>query len=321
MAVDASVSPGRRHGVLGPIQSTRAAVILQYVKRTYDDPDDVFQEFADLWKAETAEDLHRVLTLHQPFRSSADWFEPYSLLRRHHKREPHTSTITATLLLTDMRWRKGVGRLVQRIADSGMIEDADLDLLARTFVAAGDHVYWEVPESWFGAESIAISIEHEADVANSTDEIVDEESVEDERVVVARRVHPPLRRWAVAHLMARDPNTWRAVLINARDRSGTDGTAMMEGLFDGLDHVPDAAHGVIIDVGLAWPRANVRKKALERFADLGHRQLAHELALCDPSARIRERAPTLIEAKPTVLDAAVDPGLKTVTDPGQESLF
>ena len=183
MAVDASATPGRRHGVLDPIQSTRAAARLQHVKRTYDDPDDVFQEVADLWKAETAEDLHRVLTLHQPFRSSADWFEPYSLLRRHHKSEPHTSTVTAILLLTDTRWRKGVGRLVQRIADSGMLEDADLDLLARTFAAAGDHVYWEVPESWFGAESIVISIEREAAVANNTDEMVDEESVEEERVV------------------------------------------------------------------------------------------------------------------------------------------
>ena len=82
------------------------------------------------------------------------------------------------------------------------------------------------------------------------------------------------------------------MLINALDRSGTDGTAMIEGLFDGLDHVPDATHGVIIDVGIAWPRANVRKKALDRFADLGHRQLAHDVALCDLSARIREWAPT-----------------------------
>jgi hypothetical protein len=286
------------------------------VNRTHDDSNDLFAEFANLWTAETAEDLHRVLALQQPIRSSADWFEPFQLLTRQHKSEPSASTVTATLLLTDMRWRKGVGRLVHRIAESGMIDAADLDMLARTFVAAGDHVYWEIPESWFGDESIVISIEGEADAANDADEMLDEETA-----VVARRVHPPLRRWAVAYLVARDPSKWGALLTNARDRSGTDGTAMMGGLFDGLDHVPDAARRVIIDIGIDWPRANVRKRALERLADLGDRQLAHDRALGDTSAQIRKWAPALLETEPAAPDEAVDPGVETVTDPAQESLF
>ena len=48
MVVDASATPWRRHGVLGPIQSTRAAARLHRVKRTYDDPDDLSPEPADL---------------------------------------------------------------------------------------------------------------------------------------------------------------------------------------------------------------------------------------------------------------------------------
>lgn len=288
------------------------------MKRNYDDPDDLFQEFADLWTAKTAEELHRVLTLHQPFRSSADSFEPYSLLAKHHKSEPHTSTVTATLLLTDMRWRKGVGRLVQRIAESGMIEDADLDLLARTYVTAGDHVYWEVPESWFSAESIVITIAGESDNAHDTDEAPDEKGT-----VVARRVHPPLRRWAVAHVVARDPNTWRPLLTNARDRSGTDGAAMMAGLFDGFDHLPDAARRAIISAGIDWSRGNIRRMALERFADLGHRQLAHDIAVLDANAKVRKWAPALLEPEPTppAPDAAVDPDVEITTDSGQDSLF
>lgn len=286
------------------------------MNQTDDESSDLFGEFAVLWTAATAEDLHRVLALHQPIRSSADWFEPYALLTRHHKSEPHTSTVTATLLLTDMRWRKAVGRLANRIAESDMIDADDLDLLAGTYVTADDYVYWEVPESWFSDESIVIWNEGDSDAANVADEILD-----DEIAVVARRVHPPLRRWGVAHLVARDPSKWPALLTNARDRSGTDGTAMMEGLFDGFDHVPDAAQRVIIDSGIDWPRASIRKKALARLADLGDRQLAHDRALRDTSARLREWAPTLLETRPTVLDAAVDPGVKTVTDPGQESLF
>jgi len=291
------------------------------MEQTYDDADDLLHEFAVLWSTETAEDLHRALALQQPMRSSADWFSPYSLLTRHHKNEPHTSTVTAFLLLTDIRWRKGVGRLVNRIADSDMIDADDLALLARTFVKAGDYVYWKVPDSWLRDESIVISIEHESDAANNADEMVGEESVEDERVVVARRVHPPLRRWAVAHMVVLDPKTWRALLTDARDRSGTNGTAMMAGLFDGLDRLPDAASMAIIGQGLDWPRANIRKKGLERFADLGHRQLAHDLALCDPSARIRRWAPALLETETAAPDEPADPNVETITPPAQDSLF
>ncbi|MEA2010240.1 MAG: hypothetical protein U9N78_06010 [Actinomycetota bacterium] len=287
---------------------------------THDDSDDFLAEFADLWSAETADDLHRVLALQQPFRSSADWFEPYSLLARHHKSEPHTSTVTATLLLTDMRWRKGVSRLVRGIAESGIIDAADLDILARTFVGAGDHIYWEVPESWFGNEWIEIYLDGGTATANDTDD-GDDEVLDNQRMVVARRVHPPLRRWAVAHLVTRDPSEWGPLLVNARDRSSRDGAAMVRGLLDGLDFLPDATRRAIVDVGVDWPQVGVRKHALEWLADLGDRQLAHDRALEDTSERIREWAPALLETEPTVPDETVDPGVGTATDSAQESLF
>ena len=62
-----------------------------------DDSDGLFTEFYNLWTADTADDLHSVLALYQPIRSSSDWFEPYQLLARHNKSESHTSTVTATL--------------------------------------------------------------------------------------------------------------------------------------------------------------------------------------------------------------------------------
>lgn len=303
-----------------PDRFTPVPAKLQRVHRTHHNSDDFFADFADLWTAETADDLHRVLALQQPFRSSADWFEPYSLLARHHRSEPHTSPVTAALLLTDMRWRKGVGRLVRRVAKSGIIDAADLDVLARTFVAAGDHVYWEVPESWFGNEWTEVYLDGDAAAANDTAS-GDDQVFDDERVVVTRRIHPPLRRWAVAHLVARDPSEWGPLLVNARDRSSRDGAAMMRGLLDGLDLVPDATRRMIVDVGVDWPQAGVRKHALEWLADLGDRRLAHDRALQDTSARIREWAPALLESEPTALDEAVGPGVGTVTDPAQESLF
>ena len=287
------------------------------MNRTNDDSGDLFAEFFDLWTADTTDDLHRVLVLHQPMRSSSDWFEPYQLLAHHHKSEPHTSTVTATLLLTDSRWRKGVWRLVRRIADSGMIDVADLDMLATTFVVADDHVYWEIPDSWFGDESVEICIEHDAvDEEEGIDETPD-----DETVVAARRVHAPLRRWAAARLVARDPTAWEELFVSTLDRRGADGAAILRGLLDESDRLPDPARRVVIDAGVDWPRAGVRKQAIERLAELGDRHTAHTLALADASARIRRWAPALLETDTAAPDEPVDPGVETVTPPAQDSLF
>jgi hypothetical protein len=287
------------------------------VNRTNDDPDGLVAEFVDLWTADTADDLHRVLALYHPIRSSSDWFEPYQLLARHHKSEPHTSTVTATLLLTDARWRKGVGRLVRRMADSGMIDVADLDMLAITFVTADDHVYWEIPESWFGDESLVIHIEHDAIDA---EERVDE-AQGDETVVAARRVHAPLRRWAAARLVARDSTAWEELFVSALDRRGADGTAILSGLLDESDRLPGPAKRIVIDAGIDWPRAGVRKQALERLAELGDRHTAHTVALADASARIRRWAPALLETETAAPDEPVAPNVETVTPPAQDSLF
>lgn len=279
---------------------------------SYDnDSDDLFTEFFNLWTADTANDLHRVLALYQPIRSSSDWTEPYQLLAQHNKSEPHTSTVTATLLLTDARWRKGVGQLVRHIADSGMIDVADLDMLAITFVTADDHVYWEIPGSWFGDESVAIHIEHDAiDPQEGVDEAPGEETV-----VTARRVHPPLRRWATARLVARDPTAWEELFDSALDRRGADGAAILSGLLDESDRLFGPAQRIVIDAGIDWPRAGVRKHALERLAELGDRHTAHTLALADASARIRRWAPALLETEP------VAPNVETVTPRAQDSLF
>jgi hypothetical protein len=64
----------------------------------WSDPDEGAREFVELWSAPTADALHRVLVLQQPIRSSADAFEPFSLLEKHHEAEPMSSVVTATLL-------------------------------------------------------------------------------------------------------------------------------------------------------------------------------------------------------------------------------
>lgn len=173
------------------------------------DRDDLGAEFFDLWTAETSDDLRRVLVLHSPMRSSADAFEPYALLSKHHKVDPSSTAVTAMLMVTDIRWRGGAGNLIRRIEQSGMVDDGPLDLLAEAFLAAGDALFWEVPDEWFGVE-ILIAID-EAD-----QEFVEGEEDDDERPTVARRqVYPPLRRWAAGRLVGRDPQRWGDVYERA----------------------------------------------------------------------------------------------------------
>lgn len=97
------------------------------------DPEDGMGEVFELWSAETAHDLHRILALYPPIRPSADAHEPFALLQKHHETESSTSAVTAMLLLTDRRWRGGVGKLVHRIAESDILDEEQLDLFAQTF--------------------------------------------------------------------------------------------------------------------------------------------------------------------------------------------
>jgi hypothetical protein len=115
-------------------------------------PEDVGAEFFDLWTAETTDDLRRILVLYPPLRRTADALEPFVLLSKHHEKDPAGSPVTTMLMVTDIRWRDGAGRLIRRIEQSGIVDDRALDLLAEAFLAAGDALFWDVPDGWFGDE-------------------------------------------------------------------------------------------------------------------------------------------------------------------------
>jgi hypothetical protein len=123
----------------------------------------------------------------------ADAFEPYFLLSKHHEAEPEQTLATAVLLLTDARWRKGASHLVRRIADGGLLDEEQLDLLARTFLAAEDAVYWTVPADWFATVGIEIALDVAVDEEDEEEEDEDEED-EDGPVVARRELAPPRAR-------------------------------------------------------------------------------------------------------------------------------
>jgi hypothetical protein len=263
------------------------------------DADDGLQELFDLWSASTADALHRVLVLHPPVRSSFDALQPLALLHKHHETEPESSPTTALLVLTDRRWGNGSWRLVRQIADSEILGAGQLDLLAGAFLAASDAVYWRVPDEWFaGGAGIVIDLDghgahdlgHEAGGRGP--------------IVARRDVFPPLRRWAAAHQVAREPAAWAALLARAGELNARHAGAVVAGLLDRIDVLTPRVQSVLINEAVTCPHRTVRRLALELIAARDGADAARHLAQCDPCARIRAWAATLVGSSPT--DQAVE---------------
>jgi hypothetical protein len=53
-----------------------------------------------------------------------------------------------SLMLTHVKWKPAVGGLATSIAESGIFDKEQLELLARSFVSAGDAFYWRLPAHW-----------------------------------------------------------------------------------------------------------------------------------------------------------------------------
>ncbi|MFI5042763.1 MAG: hypothetical protein ACHQNA_13120 [Acidimicrobiales bacterium] len=256
------------------------------------DADAGFREVVELWSATTADDLHRVLVLHPPVRRSPDADEPFALLRRLHETEPATTIVTAVLLLTDLRWRDGISHLVRHIEASDVLDADQLDLLARTFIAANDAVYWEVPDAWFGEGSVIIELDDDDEDTGG------EPRAPDGRAVARRQIVPPLRRWAATREVTRAPDTWTALLARARELDARSAAAIAAGLLDGIDSLSPPVQGLLIHQAIRWPDQAVRRLGLGLFADREGPEAAKALAENDPNKRIRDWADSLVNPPP-----------------------
>jgi len=246
------------------------------------DPEVCLGELVSLWTAVGADALHRILVLQSGGRSSADSFEPMALFTKHHASEPGTSEATAMLLLTDERWR--------------LLTDEQLDGLAIRFLAADRYVYWQVPDAWFTAESVALVVSDDA--GEDAGEDADEAAVSEAPARAARGVAPPLRRWAAARVVAREPGARERLLAAAQDLDARHGAAVVAGMFDSIEFMPAAEQARLVTMGTTWPHQHVRRAALEVVAARDGADVAFRLAHTDPNAKIRAWAATLPRPTP-----------------------
>jgi hypothetical protein len=233
------------------------------------------RELAGLWLAETADDLHRVLALVPAVRATSDAYEPMDLLRTHHEREPASTMNTAVLVLTDRRWKGAVGPIVRRVEAGCLLSPADLDALARTFIAAGTHVFWPAPAEWWA----------EGDMPASSDRL--------RPVVVKRPVYPPVRRWAAHRLVRADAGVWPSLVKRSEELGGAGGAALWTGLLDAVDELAPRVRSLVIDLALTSSRGVVRQAALTCVGRLDGPDRAYELGRRDPNAHVREHVDRL----------------------------
>jgi hypothetical protein len=204
------------------------------------------ETFVELQRASTVDELWKVLLAWHGIGSSSVWEEPFILFRRFHADDPDGAAVTAALLCTDHRWRKASHHLVVRLVESGGLSDADQHQLAEWFVAASLGI--EIAAETFDAPDVVLAGERLADGP--------------EIVVVSRAIWPPLRRWAAAHLVRRDPSRWRDLLDSATGLSSGNAAALAAGVMDSAEHIPANEQAVAVAVGLDSGSGIVRLAAL-----------------------------------------------------------
>jgi hypothetical protein len=238
---------------------------------------------ADLIALHTAagvEDLWRALVVGPGLRYGQS-FDAVGLFKRHHGNGEPGALGTALLLCTDGRWDGDSGRLVRALVATGTLGDGDIGQLIECFLWS-DRYRVTYPAGWVSAEWLEIDVGDAPDTRGSRLVRIDPDSP----VSMERPIAPPLRRWAAATALRRDPRMLTSLAGRALELDSRDGAAVMAGVLDAIDALDDRAARRAIELGLDWPRGSVRIQALDLLA-ASDAELARSLAAVDPDAKVR----------------------------------
>ena len=226
------------------------------------------ETFVDLHSAATVEQLWSVLLGWHGIRGSAAWDEPYLLFRKFHRDEPTDAEVTAALLCTDHRWRNASHRLIDHLAEPGLLSAAQLDMLA----------------DWFTRDAFEIEVATEARVRRM--------GPGDKTISTSRRpIWPPLRRWAARHQVERRPERWRDVIEGGSTLPSRDSTAIVAGVMDAAEHVAPSHLPTLVSIGTGHGSGVVRLAALPVLAKTEGLDAAMAQARSDRSAKVRAWKP------------------------------
>jgi hypothetical protein len=239
----------------------------------------------DLAAIDEPEALQRHLIESSYEHAEFNCFDAVVAFRHAHRIERDDAHLTALLLCTDRRWRRTTKPLIKAIVAAAILSDDALDTLAGWFLA-GEDLWIHVPASMVDGRSAG---------SQST-------------IPLWREVAPPLVGWAAGHTARRGGASAAEILLaSLDDRSGAYGAAVLKGLIEVLDALPEVFVQRILDRALSWPEAATRIAAIRHLHAHGHVDRAIRLARADAAGSIRRLGDRL--------DGQLPPGSDLDTSP------
>ena len=251
------------------------------------------EPLAHLRAAQDADELCRRL-LAPPWRwgSSTRHAEAIELLNEVQGTGELPMSFVALMLCTCRRWDRVTNRLIAAVDDSGLLDEAELDQLADSFLSH-EHVI-SYPLAWASPQCLGI----EFDDGNGRIHTVNEDTLAEHRP----SFEPPLRRWAAQRVLRSDPARLEDLLRAGEQFEPRHYGALIHGLLDAADILDEPDRRELIRRGLNATQASVRRTALDRLCELDGPEKARRIAGADPNAAVRKWRPRAPDNQPTLLE-------------------
>jgi hypothetical protein len=190
-------------------------------------------------------------------------------------------SFVSLMLCTCQRWDRVTARLIAAIEDSGLLDDADLDELAESFLAH-EHVI-SYPLAWVSPQWL------EVDLSDGTSRTytVDEDTLAKHRL----SFEPPLRRWGARRALRAAPARLDELLKDAGAFEPRHRDALIHGLLDAAEVLEESQRRRLMQCGLQMAQASVRRTALDRLCELDGSETALRRAHADTNASVRKWRP------------------------------
>jgi hypothetical protein len=220
--------------------------------------------------------------------------EAVELLTRVHDTGELPFSLAVLLVCTCRRWDRVTAKLIADIQDSGLLDNAELDVLAEAFLAH-DHVI-SYPLAWASPQWLEIDL-HDGTGRTYT---VTEDTPAQHHV----RPEPPLRRWAARQALQKNPARLTELLSAAERFEPRHRDAAIHGLLDAADVLDERRRRTLVDRGLRAAHGSVRIAALELLCELDGAEPAWRLAAADPNAQVRKWRPPADTLTPSLFAAS-----------------
>ena len=246
----------------------------------------------ELRAADDADELcRRLLASPWGWGSSTRHAEAIELLSKVQGTGELPMSFMALMLCTCRRWDRVTSRLIAAVQDSGLLDDAELDELADSFLSH-EHVI-SYPLAWASPQWLEV----ELDGGDGRTYTVNEDTLAEHRP----SFEPPLRRWAAERALRSDPARLKDLICAAELFEPRHRGALIHGLLDAANILDEPHRRDLIRHGLAAAQASVRRTALDCLCELDGPDKARRRATADPNAAVRKWRPRAPDSQPTLL--------------------